>query len=71
MDIDIIEKSLTKILFKLNNNSNIPIVKSIAYCLSLICKYHFDIINDNPNKFNQFIREIIQILEIHINHQNV
>ena len=71
LDIDIIEDSLTKILFELKNNSNSPITKSIAYCLAVICKAHFDIINDNPKAFNQFIIEIIQILEIHINNKNV
>ena len=71
LDKDIIENSLQKIITDLKNISNTPIAKSIAYCLAVICKYHFDVFNDYQTAFNNFILEIIQILEIHINNKNV
>ena len=66
---NIIENSLIKIISELKNESNLPIAKSIALCLAVICRNHFNIINKTENGFDNFIEEMIKILEFHINNK--
>ena len=69
IDEDIIANSLERIIIELKDNSNIPIANSIALCLAVICKVHFNIINETQKKFDNFIVEIIKILEFHLNNK--
>ena len=71
MDQEIIEVSLPRLFDELKNTSNLSIDNSIAKCLAVICKVHFNIINETQNKFDNFITEIIQILDFHINNKNI
>ena len=71
IDEDIITNSLERIIIELKDNSNIPIANSIALCLSVICKVHFNIINETQKTFDNFIIEIIKILEFHINNKKI
>ena len=68
---DIIMSSLQKIIEELKNNNSLPIGESIAICLIVICKYHFDIINNDEKIFDQFLEQILQLLEFHINNKKI
>ena len=67
----VIENSLKKIISELKNESNIPIAHSISLCLTVICKNHFNIINKSQKIFDNFMNEMIKILEFHINNKKI
>ena len=68
---NIIENSLVKIINELKNESNIPIAYTISLCLAVICKNHFNIINKSQKIFDNFIEEMIKILEFHFNNKKI
>lgn len=69
IDSQVIFSSLNKIISELKNSEIIPISESIAKCLAIICKIHFDLINDNEKIFNDFLSEVLGLLELHINNK--
>ena len=71
IDQEIIEVSLFRLFNELKNTYNLPIDNSIAKCLIVICKVHFNIFNETQKKFDSFIVEIIKILEFHINNKKI
>lgn len=71
IDSEVILSSLTKIVSELKNKENIPIGKSISICLAIICKVHFYLINDNEKMFNDFIIEVLKLLELHISNKQI
>ena len=71
MEQEIIEISLNRLIDELKNATNLPIDISVAQCLVVICKFHFNIINETQNKFDHFIVKIIQILDFHINNKKI
>ena len=71
LNSDIIKSSLQKIINELKNIETISIGNSIAYCLIIICKFHFDIINESQKIFDDFICQIIQLLEFHLNNKKI
>ena len=68
---DIIMSSLQKIILELKNINSLPIGESIAYCLYYICKYHFSLINEDKKIFEEFLEQILQLLEIHIENKKI
>ena len=64
-------KYLSIILKELKNELNITIANSIAFCLAIICKVHFNVINDSQEIFDNLIIEIIQLLELYINYKKI
>ena len=66
---DVILSSLQKIIDELKNSEIIPIGKSIAFCLIVICNVHFNIINQSQKYFDGFMIEILRLLDIHINNK--
>ena len=66
-----IKSSLQKIINDLKNIETISIGNSIAYCLVIISKAHLDIINESQKIFDDFISQMIQLLEIHINNKKI
>ena len=71
LDPDIIMSSLQKIISELNNKNILPIGVSIAKCLVIICKVHFNLINEKKGLFNDFFEQILHLIEIHINDKEV
>ena len=71
LDPNVILNSLDKILNDLKIGSNIPIGISIAYCLAIICKFHYDLFNNSQETFDKLILDIIQLLEFHINNKGI
>ena len=69
LDSNIIKTSLKEIINCLKKVENYSIYNSIAFCLPVICKVHFDIINESKKLFDEFINEIIQLLEFHMNNK--
>lgn len=69
IDSEVIISSLQKIIGELKNNVIVPIGKSIAYCLVVICNVHFDLLNKSQNTFDGFMIELLQLLEININNK--
>ena len=71
IDQNIIKSSLQKIITELKNSANNSIGSSIAFCLTVICKIHLDIVNESQNIFDNFICQIIQLLEFHMNNKMI
>ena len=71
IDSNIILGSLQKIINELKNISTLPIGNYIAFCLAIICKFHFDLINESEKKFDDFIIQILQLLEFHMNNKKI
>ena len=69
IDPDIIKSSLQKITNELKNDAIIPIGKSIALCLIVICNCQFSLINDSQKYFDNFMFEILYLLDKHINNK--
>ena len=68
-DSDSIKTSLKEIINGLKKVENFSIYNSIAFCLPVICKVHFDKINESQKIFDEFINEIFQLLEFHMNNK--
>ena len=68
---EIIMSSLQKIILELKNINSLPIGESIAYCLLYICKYHFNLINEEKKIFEEFLEQILQLLEMHIENKKI
>ena len=71
IDSEIIMSSLQKIILELKNINSLPIGESIAYCLLYICKYHFNLINEEKKIFEEFLEQILQLLEMHIDNKKI
>ena len=71
LDPNVILNSLDKILSDLKISSNTPIGISIAYCLSIICKHHFDLINDSQDKYDKLMLDILYLLEFHRSNKGI
>ena len=68
---EIIMSSLQKIILELKNINSLPIGESIAYCLLYICKYHFNLIKEEKKIFEEFLEQILQLLEMHIENKKI
>ena len=71
LDQEIIMSSLQKIISELKNINSFAIIEPIGKCLIIICKVHFQIINDSKKIFEQFLEQIIQLMEFHINNKEI
>ena len=56
LEQEIIMGSLQKIISELKNINSFIIGESIATCLAIICKFHFNLINDSKKIFEQFYK---------------
>ena len=68
---EVIMSSLEKIISELKNINSLPIGESIAFCLYYISKYHLSVINENQKIFEQFLEQILQFLEMHIENKKI
>ena len=71
LNSDIIKSSLQKIMNELKNIETISIGFSISFCLIVICKNHLNIINESQKIFDDFIIQLLQLLEFHINNKKI
>ena len=71
LNSDIIKSSLQKIINELKNIETISIGYSIAYCLIIISKFHLDKINESQAIFDDFICQMLQLLEFHIKNKKI
>ena len=67
---EMIVSSLQNIISELKNiNINQILGKTLAKCLSTLCKVHYQIFNNVQKNFNDFILELLNIMNIHINNK--
>ena len=71
LDPEIIMESIKKIFSELKNINTLPIGDSIGESLTIICKVHFNLINETKNLFQPFFEQILKLLEFHINNKEV
>jgi hypothetical protein len=71
LEQEIIMGSLQKIISELKNINSFNIGESIATCLAIICKFHFNLINDSKKIFEQFFEQLLQLMQIHISNKDI
>lgn len=71
LEQEIIMGSLQKIISELKNINSFIIGESIATCLAIICKFHFNLINDSKKIFEQFFEQLLQLMQIHISNKDI
>ena len=68
---DSIIENLNNIIKELKDEKNIPIANSMAFCLIIICKNHFYLINDSQEIFDNLIQNLIQLLQAYMNNKKI
>ena len=61
LDPEIIMESIKKIFSELKNINTLPLGDSIGESLAIICKVHFNLINETKNLFQPFFEEILKL----------